>query len=66
MGSNIWTLDQQERFGSDKAFEGACDIALQGVKQFVPKYDAILVDEAQDFAPNFFFFVTNTSRIRSA
>ena len=41
------------RFGSEKAFEAACDIALQGVKQFVPKYDAILVDEAQDFAPNF-------------
>ena len=43
----------KNRFGSDKAFESACDIALQGVKQFVPKYDAILVDEAQDFAPNF-------------
>lgn len=43
----------KERFGSDKAFEAVCDIALQGVKQFVPKYDAILVDEAQDFAPNF-------------
>ncbi|HNP82734.1 MAG TPA: ATP-binding domain-containing protein [Nitrospira sp.] len=43
----------KSRFGSDKAFESACDIALQGVKQFVPKYDAILVDEAQDFASNF-------------
>ncbi|MFZ2632585.1 MAG: ATP-binding domain-containing protein [Desulfosalsimonadaceae bacterium] len=43
----------KNRFGSDKAFEGACETALQGVKQFVPKYDAILVDEAQDFAPNF-------------
>jgi superfamily I DNA and RNA helicase len=41
------------RFGSDKEFEGACDFALQNVKQFIPKYDAILVDEAQDFAPNF-------------
>jgi len=41
------------RFGYDGQFEGACDLALQGVKQFVPKYDAILVDEAQDFAPNF-------------
>ncbi len=40
-------------FGSDKSFEGACELALQGIKQFVPKYDAILVDEAQDFAPNF-------------
>jgi len=43
----------KNRFGSDKAFEGACDIALHSVKQFVPRYDAILVDEAQDFAPNF-------------
>lgn len=41
------------RYGSDKAFEGSCEVALQGVKQFLPKYDAILVDEAQDFAPNF-------------
>ncbi|MDZ4858003.1 MAG: ATP-binding domain-containing protein [Candidatus Hydrogenedentes bacterium] len=43
----------KNRFGSDKAFEGSCEAALEGVKQFVPKYDAILVDEAQDFAPNF-------------
>lgn len=43
----------KDRFGSDKAFEAACDVALQGAKQFVPKYDAVLVDEAQDFAPNF-------------
>lgn len=41
------------RVGSDKAFEYACDAALQGVKAFVPSYDAILVDEAQDFAPSF-------------
>lgn len=43
----------KDRFGSGKAFEAACDVALQGAKQFVPKYDAILVDEAQDFSPNF-------------
>ncbi|MGH8656668.1 MAG: DEAD/DEAH box helicase [Gammaproteobacteria bacterium] len=41
------------RFGYDKQFEGACDLALQGVKQYAPTYDALLVDEAQDFAPNF-------------
>jgi superfamily I DNA and RNA helicase len=41
------------RYGSDKAFEAACDLAIHGVKHFAPKYDAILVDEAQDFAPNF-------------
>lgn len=40
-------------FGPDKQFEGACNAALQGVKKPNPKYDAILVDEAQDFAPNF-------------
>jgi len=43
----------KNRFGSERAFEGACDKALLGVKTFVPRYDAILVDEAQDFAPNF-------------
>lgn len=43
----------KDRFGSENAFEAACDIALKGAKQFVPKYDAVLVDEAQDFAPNF-------------
>lgn len=43
----------KNRYGSDKAFEGACEAALQGVKVFAPRYDAILVDEAQDFAPNF-------------
>jgi len=40
------------RFGSEP-FEGTCDIALTSVKHFSPKYDAILVDEAQDFSPNF-------------
>lgn len=43
----------KNRFGSDRAFESACDIALQSIKQFIPKYDAVLVDEAQDFSPNF-------------
>lgn len=43
----------KNRYGSDKAFEEACDAALQSVKSFQPRYDAILVDEAQDFAPNF-------------
>lgn len=40
-------------FGADNAFEVICNKALQGAKQFIPKYDVILVDEAQDFAPNF-------------
>jgi superfamily I DNA and RNA helicase len=41
------------RFGSDRAFESICDLALRSAKSFAPKYDALLVDEAQDFAPNF-------------
>ncbi|MBK8117130.1 MAG: ATP-binding domain-containing protein [Candidatus Accumulibacter sp.] len=41
------------RFAGNKEFEGACEIALESAKQFAPKYDAIFVDEAQDFAPNF-------------
>jgi superfamily I DNA and RNA helicase len=43
----------QTRFGADRQFEGACDVALQSASTFRPKYDAILIDEAQDFAPNF-------------
>jgi superfamily I DNA and RNA helicase len=41
------------KFAGNKEFEGACDLALESAKQFVPRYDAIFVDEAQDFAPNF-------------
>ena len=41
------------KFSDEKVFEGACDIAIESAKQFVPKYDAIFVDEAQNFAPNF-------------
>ncbi|AOS84128.1 helicase [Chlorobaculum limnaeum] len=41
------------KFSRNKEFEDACDIALESAKQFIPKYDAIFVDEAQDFAPNF-------------
>ncbi len=40
-------------FGSGREFEGVCEKALQETKQFKPTYDAILVDEAQDFSPNF-------------
>lgn len=40
-------------FGSGREFEGVCEKALQEVKNFKPAYDAILIDEAQDFSPNF-------------
>ncbi len=43
----------KEKFGPGREFEGVCDVALESAKKFVPKYDAILVDEAQDFAPSF-------------
>ncbi|MBX5460940.1 MAG: ATP-binding domain-containing protein [Steroidobacteraceae bacterium] len=38
--------------GSDKAFDGACQAALRSSCS-VELYDALLVDEAQDFAPSF-------------
>ncbi|MCA9474005.1 MAG: DEAD/DEAH box helicase [Nitrospira sp.] len=52
-GVEYFDFRAASRFGADRQFEGACDVALQGVKTFEPKYDAILVDEAQDFSPNF-------------
>ena len=39
--------------GSDYAFDGACTAALQAASDPPELYDAILVDEAQDFAPSF-------------
>jgi len=39
--------------GSDSAFDGACQAALSAVANPPMIYDAILVDEAQDFAPSF-------------
>lgn len=40
-------------FGGQAAFDEICKIALSGVQSPRPVYDAILVDEAQDFAPSF-------------
>ncbi|HOV77852.1 MAG TPA: ATP-binding domain-containing protein, partial [Sedimentisphaerales bacterium] len=42
--------------GGDRAFDGACQAALTAVAtppELYELYDAILVDEAQDFAPSF-------------
>ena len=39
--------------GSENAFDGACQAALQSIKKPNHVYDAILIDEAQDFAPSF-------------
>ncbi|MCC6157740.1 MAG: DEAD/DEAH box helicase [Deltaproteobacteria bacterium] len=41
------------QFGSRNEFNGACERALQQIKKSVGIYDAILIDEAQDFPPSF-------------
>ncbi|CAG0999179.1 hypothetical protein PLCT2_02960 [Planctomycetaceae bacterium] len=42
------------KFGSnDNAFGGACEAALAAVSTTPEVYNAVLVDEAQDFAPSF-------------
>ncbi len=39
--------------GNENAFDGACKEVLNAVHQPPQLYDAILIDEAQDFAPSF-------------
>jgi len=39
--------------GKEKAFNGACQYALKNASENSRIYDAILIDEAQDFAPSF-------------
>jgi superfamily I DNA and RNA helicase len=39
--------------GNDRAFDGACRKALDGLTAGLDIYDAVLVDEAQDFSPSF-------------
>ena len=43
----------QSRFGRDNSFSHACDAALSEARKCEPVYDAILIDEAQDFSPSF-------------
>ncbi|AKZ64270.1 helicase [Herbaspirillum hiltneri N3] len=43
----------KNRFGDRKHFAGACTEALAKVVEEHPLYDVILVDEAQDFPPEF-------------
>jgi len=40
-------------FGQNSAFEGACGKALEAIPNPKSTYDAILIDEAQDFPPGF-------------
>lgn len=41
------------KFSTQGAFEGVVEIALKAAKKFPLIFDAILIDEAQDFHPNF-------------
>lgn len=43
----------ETEFGPKRSFEGACDRALNEAKQPKEMFDAILVDEAQDFSTSF-------------
>lgn len=43
----------EANWGRDGAFGGVCDAALNEATQIVTGYDAILIDEAQDFPPSF-------------
>ena len=43
----------KRNFGYGLAFGGACDVAISSVQKIIPMYDAILVDEAQDFPLSF-------------
>lgn len=46
-------VSAKEKFGRDTAFAGACEEALAKGVPDPALYDAILVDEAQDFPPSF-------------
>lgn len=43
----------RSRYGFDNAFSGATAAALSEVNEIKPIFDAILIDEAQDFDPSF-------------
>ncbi len=43
----------RDKFGREKEFSGACEHALNQVHQSKHLYDAVLLDEAQDFSPMF-------------
>lgn len=62
-------MQAMQKYGRDKAFEGACQEALDVAEKstFAPLYDYLLIDEAQDFPVAFFKlvyrFVKNPHRI---
>lgn len=53
-GATYFDFQQAKaKYGYDKAFAGATAAAMSEVKSISPLYDAILIDEAQDFDPSF-------------
>ena len=53
-GANYLDFQQaKNRYGYDNAFAGVAKSALDEVDEPKPIYDAILIDEAQDFDPAF-------------
>ncbi len=56
----------QDKFGGDAQFQGACQEAIDFAKKLIPTYDIILIDEAQDFPPQFLrlcFAFTSPNRL---
>ncbi len=53
-GVTYWDFQQaRNKFGWDDAFKGAAEAALNEVKKPATLFDAILIDEAQDFDKSF-------------
>ncbi len=53
-GASYFDFQQAKaKFGSEKAFAGVTAAAMSEVNSIAPIYDAILIDEAQDFDPSF-------------
>jgi len=46
-------ITARDLFGSADPFDGACSKALEEAREMKQVYDAVLVDEAQDFSPGF-------------
>lgn len=46
-------MTARSRYGTTDPFGEACNKALSDAQKYNPQYDAILVDEAQDFSPAF-------------
>lgn len=54
----------REKYGMDDAFRGVCQelLSLTSQEPPVPIFDAVLIDEAQDFPPEFFKLVYRFTR----